>query len=89
MQCPSCGSACITVSAEQEEKRIDDFERGRYRWCDYNLNDPEPPGWMPRPHHGYSAMLGWGRLQSHCFRHVVHLKNAFKKHTGTEVDLTL
>ena len=44
MQCPSCGSACITVSAEEEEKRIEDFQAGRYKWSDYNLRDPEPPG---------------------------------------------
>lgn len=89
MQCPSCGSACVTVSAEEEEKRIEDFQAGRYKWSDYNLRDPEPPGWIPRPHPGYRAMLDWGRQQAHCYKHVAHLKNSYAKHAGITVDLTL
>ena len=87
--CPSCGSACVIVFAEEEEQRIADFEAGHYQWIDYNLKDHEPPGWQPRPHPGYSAMLAWAREQPRCFKHVMHLYNSYKKYTGNVVDMTL
>ncbi|HVI10180.1 MAG TPA: hypothetical protein VND65_17960 [Candidatus Binatia bacterium] len=89
--CPYCGQA-LQLSGEKEFwKRLEDFEKGEYTLQHFGETVTNVPaeGWRPRPHPGYVAMWKWAQESNRCFRHAVHLKNSYRKHTGVDVDLTL
>jgi hypothetical protein len=65
---------------------VDDIERGEYPWPGYMKTGPLPE-WKSRPHPGYRAMWMWALEQQRCFRHVAHLRNSYKKHTGNDVEI--
>lgn len=87
--CPFCKMALKDADQAEFQQKLEAFENGEYSFSDYNNKEPEPAGWTPKPHPGYVAMWNWARSQDRCFRHVAHMRNSYKKHTGTDVDLNL
>ena len=88
-QCPKCGGGTMKVDEQEFKAKHEAFERGEYKWDDNNSKEPAPAGWMPRPHPGFMKMLEWAALQPHCYKHIFHLRNAYRKYVGIEVEMAL
>jgi hypothetical protein len=84
-RCPFCKGNVVKWSSEGAWwNHIDAYERGEYE-VDAKAEQPA------RPHPSYRAMWEWGiaemRARKSCYRNIVHLKNSYRKHTGTDVDI--
>ncbi len=86
--CPFCQQGLDDADQNEFLEQIKAFEHGEYQWSTYSKAD-QPADWKPRPHPGYTQMLGWAVEQNRCFKHPIHMKNSYRKHTGQDVDLTL
>lgn len=83
-QCPYCGQdvkATPTIEAD-----ILNVQNGNYTWPEYKKT-PAPAGWQPHAREHFVDMWTWGREQKRCFRHIVHLRNAYKIASGNLVDI--
>lgn len=88
-QCPHCGGGTMAVSTEELIGKNGAFESGNYKFNEYDTKNQEPPNWKPHPHPGFIAMLYWATSQPHCYKHIMHLRNSYKKHVGIDVDMTV
>jgi hypothetical protein len=84
--CPFCAGPVVARDRTAFQKRITDFEAGTYEWPISNLQ-PDP-NWEPVPHPNFSKMYAWAATQNRCFKHFMHMVNAFKKYTGETLDVT-
>jgi hypothetical protein len=84
--CPFCAQPLVERDRAAFQKRITDFEGGTYAWPIANL--APDPDWAPRPHANFSKMYAWAATQNRCFKHFMHMVNAFKKYTGESLDVT-
>jgi hypothetical protein len=89
MLCPHCGQALQLSDEEGFWRRLQDFEDGSYSSEHFGGDRTTDADWKPHQHLGYVAMWKWAQESNRCFRHAVHLKNSYRKHTGIDVDLTL
>lgn len=90
-QCPTCGTPLQTVDEQEFWTRIENFQIGRYEFDIFKGDGSKSPDpdWRPKMHPGYMDMWLWAKQQSHCFKHSMHLRNSYKKHTGHDVDMTM
>ncbi|MGB2633893.1 MAG: hypothetical protein WAM58_08155 [Candidatus Acidiferrum sp.] len=82
--CPFCAGDLHEAPTFWQD--IDAIERGDYTWPTYK-KEPPLPEWKPQPHPGFRAMWEWAKAQQRCFKHVMHLRNSYKKHTGIVVGI--
>jgi len=82
--CPYCDGPVQKFPALMEQ--IQGVENGIYDWPAYK-RDPQPATWRPHARTNYVKMWMWQIEQKRCFKHPMHLKNSFKKHTGIDVDI--
>jgi hypothetical protein len=87
--CPTCSQNLQVTDEAGFWKRLQDFEDGTYSSEHFGADATSDPDWKPHPHPGYVAMWKWQAEVNRCFKHAMHLRNSYKKHTGVEIDMTI